>query len=239
MNEQGERDVLARTLIIFSLSALIVISIVVLWLEPPPKDPKFVFNSVLPLLGTWVGTVIAYYFSRSNFTAAASAYKQIASPAGMPEDTPVTAAMIERAKIMGLVQIPAGKTPGDMSLRQYFLDPLKTLKPAVTRIPVVDSTNAIQFIVHSGTLYQLVYTLTDKKQDLTAATLQTLLDDAELGQLVKAFAVVPASATLADAKAKMDTVSNCEDVFVTQSGKATEPILGWITDVTIGSHARV
>jgi hypothetical protein len=26
-----------------------------------------VLNSVLPLLGTWVGTILAYYFSKENF----------------------------------------------------------------------------------------------------------------------------------------------------------------------------
>jgi hypothetical protein len=34
-------------------------------------------------------------------------------------------------------------------------------------------------------------------------------------------------------------MTNCEDVFVTQTGKATEPMLGWITDVTLAAHAKI
>ena len=33
---------------------------------------KDVLTIVLPLVGTWVGTVLAFYFSRENFVAAAS-----------------------------------------------------------------------------------------------------------------------------------------------------------------------
>src|SRR5215216_1658496 len=36
-----------------------------------------VFNAVLPLFGTWVGTVLAYYFSRENFAAASDSTQQL------------------------------------------------------------------------------------------------------------------------------------------------------------------
>ncbi|HEY5590898.1 MAG TPA: hypothetical protein VIK55_07750 [Paludibacter sp.] len=34
------------------------------------KDIKDLFGMLLPLIGTWVGTVLAYYFSKDNFEAA-------------------------------------------------------------------------------------------------------------------------------------------------------------------------
>ena len=33
---------------------------------------RLVFTSVLPVLGTWVGTVLAFYFARENLEAATS-----------------------------------------------------------------------------------------------------------------------------------------------------------------------
>jgi hypothetical protein len=48
-------------------------------------------------------------------------------------------------------------------------------------------------------------------------------------------AFVGSEGTLADARAAMEAVRNCYDVFVTESGNAQEPVLGWITDVIIAS----
>ena len=53
------------------------------------------------------------------------------------------------------------------------------------------------------------------------------------------FGFVPSTATLADAKREMERIEKCADVFVTQSGKKDEPVLGWITDNTIIENSRV
>jgi len=37
-----------------------------------------VLSSVLPLLGTWVGTILAYYFSKENFEAATKSVTELA-----------------------------------------------------------------------------------------------------------------------------------------------------------------
>jgi hypothetical protein len=38
---------------------------------------------------------------------------------------------------------------------------------------------------------------------------------------------------LADAKAKMESLTGCQDVIVTHQGNAGEPVLGWISNVDI------
>jgi hypothetical protein len=48
-------------------------------------------------------------------------------------------------------------------------------------------------------------------------------------------AFVGSEATLADARMAMEDVRNCYDVFVTDSGNAHDPVLGWLTDVTIAA----
>jgi len=35
------------------------------------------FNVIIPLLATWIGTVLAFYFGRENFEAASKQYKSI------------------------------------------------------------------------------------------------------------------------------------------------------------------
>lgn len=43
----------------------------------------------------------------------------------------------------------------------------------------------------------------------------------------------PAAATMADAKAIMSSFANCRDVFVTENGQRSEPVIGWVTNVDI------
>src|SRR5712691_1865567 len=40
---------------------------------------KYVFAAVLPLLGTWVGTVLAHYFQKENLAAATQSISDLAS----------------------------------------------------------------------------------------------------------------------------------------------------------------
>lgn len=37
----------------------------------------------------------------------------------------------------------------------------------------------------------------------------------------------------------MDQNKSCQDVFITKNGNATEPVLGWITNVTISENSLV
>jgi len=36
----------------------------------------------------------------------------------------------------------------------------------------------------------------------------------------------------------MDTTPNCQDVFVTQNGKAGEAVIGWITNNEIADNSK-
>ncbi len=72
-------------------------------------------------------------------------------------------------------------------------------------------------------------------------TLKDLLDWAspEVQLFKNSFGFVSPDATLAGAKQIMDKIPKCGDVFVTQTGKATEPIIGWVTDNLIIENATV
>jgi deoxyribose-phosphate aldolase len=71
-------------------------------------------------------------------------------------------------------------------------------------------------------------------------TLKDLLVASPDAQLFKtSFGFVSVEATLADAKQVMDKIPKCNDVFVTATGKATEPLVGWITDNVISENATV
>lgn len=74
----------ARTALAFGITVAAVFGITILSLvviattDPDVNDrAQNIFNAVLPLFGTWVGTVLAYYFSRENFMAASDSTQQL------------------------------------------------------------------------------------------------------------------------------------------------------------------
>jgi hypothetical protein len=75
-------------------------------------------------------------------------------------------------------------------------------------------------------------------QDLTLSSL--FQSDPQMYQLFrKSFGFVSVDATLGDAKLVMEKIDKCGDVFVTQSGKLSEPLLGWVTDSTIIENSKL
>jgi hypothetical protein len=77
----------------------------------------------------------------------------------------------------------------------------------------------------------------DRSASLDELTLEEVLT--ELPEVKAMFtgtaAFVGSEATLGEAKLAMNATRNCYDVFVTDTGQPQEPVLGWITDVTIAA----
>ena len=74
----------------------------------------------------------------------------------------------------------------------------------------------------------------------TPKTLQDFLNDPDFKKkATTTFAFVKTDASLAAAKEAMAGKPGCQDVFVTETGAADEPVLGWLTNVVIAKFARV
>ncbi len=76
-----ERWQLAKLVTTLALIGLIGLAIAVIGLaaaDARPDATNDVFNALLPLLGTWVGTVLAFYFSRENFKSAQESVRHLA-----------------------------------------------------------------------------------------------------------------------------------------------------------------
>jgi len=199
---------------------------------------QLVFNALLPLLGTWVGTVLAYYFSRKNFETASQSVERMVS---LTTEQKLAEIFVEKEMLrpnqITMYEIPAGKSAKDVLLK----DLRTTLGPNITRIPIVDSNGVVQYIVHQSGLFKFI---TDKALAGTAAadieklTLQDLVDDAELKNWVANIVYVSEKASVGEAKKTMEGQKGCQDLIVTKSGSKTEPMPGWMTNVQIGSLSR-
>ena len=76
-NDARNRERIALGVLIASIGAVFALSVMLIWNTTDPKEKSIVsqrvMDSTLPLYGTWVGTILAFYFSRNAFEAASSA----------------------------------------------------------------------------------------------------------------------------------------------------------------------
>lgn len=197
-----------------------------------------ILSTVLPVIGTWVGTVLAYYFSKENIEAATRSFTAIArqlTPEEKLRSKPVQDVMIRRED-MFFVKGPAEGV--------NLVRAIKALEESKKgdRLPVLNETDWPLFVIHRSTIDKF---LVDKAYSKPAVPLDNLTLADMLAQpdlksaLEKSFAVVRRDATLADAKTAMDALTYPQDVFVTRTGNQKEPVIGWITNAIIEENARV
>jgi hypothetical protein len=191
-----------------------------------------VFGSVLPILATWVGTVIAFYFTNESYRQAAEA-TAAATASLRPSGPKVTERMIPYDKI--------GKIEVDRQAARAvrIVDIEALMKEPVTRLVLFDATTRSPIFVIRRKLYPSEWLDADGKLAVDAdeapvvgdVTVQDYLNgnggananDAAL------FGFVAPGATLEEARLVMREIHGA-DVFVTLTGQKTEQALGWLTD---------
>ena len=197
---------------------------------------QLVFGSLLPLLGTWVGTVLAFYFAKANYESAANHAKDLLGITERLRSTPVESVMLKMTDpgVTKRTLVPPEK-PESLKIAEL----LKILRDkGRNRLPVLNADGSPVFVIHLSVLTEYISTKalsgggSKPMADLTFSDLQT--DDAQLYQQILAWACVKLGATLAEAKSAMEDVPGCSDVFVTTVGRKSDAVVGWLTNVEIG-----
>ncbi|MBN2174289.1 MAG: hypothetical protein JW731_09165 [Bacteroidales bacterium] len=158
----------------------------------------------------------------------------------LTDDNPVTQFMIPFSKIVP-VSIPEGKTEKDIKLGDIY----HKFTDIITRIPIFDHENHIKYIIHQSLLYKYIAADSVKKAEsgetflIGNLTLLDFLDSKGIrDQVEKSIAFVKKDATLKEAKEKMEKVKNCQDIFITETGEAKEPVLGWLPNTEIAKNFK-
>lgn len=201
-----------------------------------------VFSSVLPLLGTWVGTVLAFYYTKENFESASrSTLEAVRSGSQRLASTPVADKMMPASAVIKAA-IPSSKAIDDLPLKDIG-DLFETLKNGqkISRLLIVKDGGACVGILHRS-IWMEMLNLGAKQTppvDTAKDNIGKLLSEScTSGKTFKEFilstlAYVALDRTLADAKAAMEAKPQCQDVIVTATGKDDEPMRGWISNVDI------
>ena len=232
---------LAIGVMVLSITSVAILAILVIHYASPENKQDAgtrVLGSVLPLLGTWVGTVLAYYFSKENFEAATKSVTELAKQITPQEK--LKSALVNQ-KMIPKVQMFFRTVPADKVKLVDLLNDLEKQQKG-NRIPILGDKGEAVYILHRSIIDKF---LSDAARagkaasDIAGLTLQDLLNQSSLKAIAQAFDVVKQDSSLADAMEAMSKIDDCQDVFVTESGRKGEAVLGWITNVIIQDNAKV
>ena len=193
------------------------------------RTSQMVFTAVLPLLGTWVGAVLAYYFSRENLQAGSqTTIDAVKSLGGGGSTGPVTEHMTALARIN-----PLRTVADEAEARTIRLSDLYSAMRGSgnSRVPVLTRSNVAIYVIHEPDIDKFAAGSQGIVTNLPAdVTVDTLLDDQDIAPELTAFISVSPTATLEEARRACAVNVGTKDVFVTTDGQETSPVIGWMTN---------
>jgi hypothetical protein len=224
--------------VVFLVSTIGILSVAWFYARTGAQNSaREVFSTIVPLFGTWVGTILAFYFSRENFREANDAVNRAfaqLTPDQKLQQTSVRQVMKTRGATK-VYDVPEGRSETNIRIAEL----LDLTGKGYSRVPIFAPGDVVRYIVHESLLNKFVAETakTNPGFDLAALTLSDFLahpaGDQTLKDWVSKKAFVKVDATLADARGAMLAIKGCQDVFVTQSAKPEEPVLGWLTNTDI------
>jgi hypothetical protein len=205
---------------------------------------QILFSAILPLFGTWIGTILAYYFSKENLAAANQTVQHLVNSITSDKKLETIKAkdvMIPTDKLI-YIEYKTGTDDTKINLKTDFLDFVKN--KGIQRIILLDENKIVRYVLHRSTIQEF---LTEQgfanpavpTTGLTFADLKTNGNASIQAILKDGVKFIREDANLSDAKVLMKNFSSCNDVFITKTGLANEPVLGWITDKTIAENSIV
>jgi hypothetical protein len=217
---------------------------------------QILFSTILPLLGTWIGTVLAFYFSRENFIAANESVANLVDKLTSDKKLATIKAKDIMIGLNDLVykEYPTGTDDSTLNLKTDFIDFINGSNPSnkkLSRIILLDENKVAKYVLHRSLIEGFVsdqFFEQATKEDAAAATSIFTVTFADMKAsanervqrvLANGVKFVREDGTLSDAKLLMKNTPECNDVFITKSGSPNEPVLGWITEKTIAEESIV
>ena len=178
------------------------------------------FSILLPIISTWIGTLLAFYFGKDNFEAASKTYEKIISnlTPDVLDDVLVKQVMTDRASMVTL-------NTNDERISKLNLDGLRLFLDSIskTRLPILDADGKIKYIVHKSIITDVL-----AKPEAAAAILT--IDD-----LVTQYPIIAQLGTVKESD-KIEVAQQLikekkySDIFVVDQNNI---VTGWLTDVQI------
>ncbi len=225
-------NVLAYVVVVFAFIGIFWLARAVLGAKDDHslENVKYVFAAVLPLLGTWVGTVLAHYFQKENLAAATQSITSLASKVAGTDKLQSTLAkdvMIKPDQIETLPDNYLNQKMTDVNAKASLSELSDHLKDvSKDRLPLFTDNQekpedrtyqkkgAPAGVVHQSTINSFIQAYTSlpnspDKKDPKDLTLGDLVSDTKCNYksvFDNSFGVVAEDSTLGRAKAVMDSI---------------------------------
>ena len=238
----------ARLALIFVLggtAAIMAMAIIDVW-HPGNTVADKVFTAILGVAGTWVSTILVFYFSRENFQAAQSTLSAavVAAQSGSRPrvDSSLSAAMTPLDK---LTPLPLSGADPEASLPLSKL--CSILSAQEESVPILID-GAAKYMVHNSSLFRFIADRSMAGQpvimtagadattfkEMTAFAIQNGPNKGRtFGDVLSTFITLPLSATVNTAKTELLKASGVQDIVVTQDGSPGGQMLGLLTSEAI------
>lgn len=201
---------------------------------------QYVFGALLPLWGTWIGTILAYYYSQKNFESANQSIQKMVDKVTSDQKLASVKALDVSIKTGQLKALTMDATD---TLAKFKLDDcLNFLSQNNIKRVIILRNNCAVYAIHRDTISFFISSLTLAGKSVTGLSLDDMYKHgpSEIQAVLNdGVAFIPEDASLLTAKSIMVQNRNCQDVFVTKNGNADEPVLGWVTNVTIAQNSIV
>ena len=252
MDPEKFRERLGARLVLWSTVALVLLAIAALIgaarssADIFQRTVELLISALLPLFGTWVGTVLAFYYTKENFAAAsASTLDVMKAVTQRLSAARVSDYMMRRASIIVEI-VPGGKLLGDLSIAaiEKRFQIIGSNGQQISRLLILDTSDACVAILHRALFMEALAsglrdsTPVNPAADSMAKLLSRAYPSTTGGTyedfVKRTIAFVAQDRTVADAKAEMERIPGCQDVVVTKTGTNSESVIGWISNVDIG-----
>lgn len=214
------------------------------------QTAQLLLSALLPLFGTWVGTVLAFYYSKENFQAASQGTLDLVRVVAQRlSSTRVAEKMMPRSQIVAET-VPAGKVLGDLriaAVEQRFAS-VGVNGVRISRLLIMDSTDACVAILHRSVYMEMLTSGLRSNPPIDPANdpLAPLLSKQYAARpgltyedfIRRTLACVAQDRTVADAKAAMESTADCQDVIVTRTGSLKDPVVGWLSNIDISRMSQ-
>ena len=208
--DQWFRERLATIVLLVSILAVGILAAIAI--HGDRAQAKDILTMILPMIGTWVGTVLAFYFGKEQLEAATRSVTSIArqlTPDERLRSLSVTEKMIPRSAAYLLTG-----NPDQIKLLEAVAGLDRERKG--NRLPVLAVDGSPRCVIHRSTIDRFIALAAAAGKpapDLQALTLQDLMADPEFGaklakQLRRRSQRAP---RLADAKRAMESIPWCQD----------------------------
>lgn len=219
--KNDSKSAFAYIITTFSLISIFGTSIVYLE-KSQNKDiaAEKIFNATLPLYGTWIGTLLAYYFAKENFDSATKNTRDI-----------LQSTKTDKSDNLDTILVSAA-----ISKNSFLENDTSKLIEDIKKILIEKNRRRLPIIEINGTLKFLAYF-----EDLEAYNIKNpgkkIIDFIQASSdKNKAVAFVSKDITLKVANEERKKTPDCRDIIVTDNGKKDGKVIGYLTDSDIDQY---